>query len=102
MASPTMIEYAEELGYIKSGNTDFEKAKSMGIDFNGAIWDISFILKTYKEHGYNRASFMAALLPTMKLGSHKVYKDRGDFLNGFVQGLFAVESGEISLEDLKL
>ena len=100
MGRETMIECAERWGLIKSGNTDFEKAKSMGIDFTDAIWDISFVLGTYKKYGYIKANFIAGLLPAMKLGYHRVDRDRGNFLKGIVMGMYLIKSGDVKLEDL--
>ena len=100
MGRETMIECAERWGVIKSGNTDFEKAKSMGVDFTDAIWDINFVLETYKKLGYIKASFVADLLPTMKLGYHRIDRDRGNFLKGIVMGIYLLQSGEVKLEDL--
>lgn len=88
----SMLEQAATLGYCPKEGTDLEKAKAMGIDFKSATWKVDFVKDTYYKHGLVRASFMAVLLPTLKLGCYSSPgKSPRTFLEGVALGLYIAD-----------
>lgn len=94
-------------GYIKEDQSDFENAKALGIDFNCAIWDTSFIVKCIaggqgKGKGLIHAMLVIDFLRGAKLGCHGImtYK-RAEWLNGFAVALSQVKLGDIKLGKIK-
>ena len=104
------IKDAEALiscGYIEEDQSDFENAKALGIDFNCAIWDTSFIVSCIgggygKGKGLVHAMQVIAFLRGAKLGCHGImtYK-RAEWLNGFAVALSQVKLGEIKLGKIR-
>lgn len=90
-------------GYIKKDQSDFENAKALGIDFNCAIWDTSFIVKCI-AHGKGLVHAMQVIdfLRGAKLGCYGImtYK-RAEWLNGFAVALSQVKLGDINLGKIK-
>ena len=95
------------LGYIKADQSDFENAKALGIDFNCAIWDTSFIVKCIaggqgRGKGLIHAMLVIDFLRGAKLGCYGImtYK-RAEWLNGFAIALSQVKLGDINLGEIK-
>lgn len=86
-------------GCIKNNQSDFENAKALGIDFNCAIWDTSFIVKGI-AHGKGLIHVLNVIdfLRGARLGSHGImtYK-RATWLEGFAIALSQVKLGDINL-----
>ena len=89
-------------GYISEDQSDFENAKALGIDFNSAIWDTSFIVKCIAHgNGLIHAFQVIDFLRGAKLGCHGImtYK-RAEFLQGFAVALSQVKLGDIDLGEI--
>jgi hypothetical protein len=96
-------EVLVSLGYIKKDRSDFENAKTLGIDFNSATWCTDFIAKCIAHgKGLVHASLVIDFLRGAKLGAHGImtYK-RAEFLQGFAVALSQVKLGNINLGKIK-
>lgn len=97
------VEVLVSFGYIRKDQSDFENAKALGIDFNCAIWDTSFIVKCIAHgKGLIHAMLVIDFLRGAKLGAHGImtYK-RAEWLNGFAVALSQVKLGDVNLGEIR-
>ena len=96
-------EVLVDLGYIKKDQSDFENAKSLGIDFNSATWSTDFIIKCIAHgEGMVHASLVIDFLRGAKLGAHGIMTHkRAEFLQGYAIALGGVKLGKVNLGKIK-
>jgi hypothetical protein len=91
------------LGYIDRNQSDFENAKSLGIDFNSGTWATDFIVKCISEgKGLAHAELVIDFLRGAKLGCHgTMTHQRAQLLRGVALGLSMVKNGKVNFEQNK-
>ena len=93
-ASKQALEQAMEFGWLPSEGTHTEKLKAIGADFSRGDWDTKLVYDLYHERGLVETNAIIDAMTGMRLGAHGFgpNKERTQWLNGLVFGLFLAEN----------